>query len=629
MLLASAQQPGGQFRVTAVQSSYLAAPLDLSGALRTGLMPDRMLSGIGFNQSGGPLLFNHPRSLASDGKRLLLSDGNNNRVLIWLSLPDANTPPDIVLGQPDFESNDPGAGLHQMNWPGQISITPEGIVAVADTFNDRLLLWREFPSQTGQAADLEIRHSDLRWPWGVWTDGKRLAASATGGRAILFWRELPRSSTQPPDFQIRGSGIGTPRTITSDGARLMVGDHNGFETRIGNFVWNTFPQSAASNPDFFLTDPEDANSGWMHGSFTSEGKFVALGGRSVFLYDEFPQSAEARPNLALRGYPFRGGDGGMALIAGGRLYVLEYNGNKILAFRGMPSDPNQRPEFAIGSPSVDANTLLTGFFITNPAPVSHGRSLFVTSDFDRRMSVWKQLPDDSGAHPDWVYELPFAPWDNALHRDTLAIAGQREVAIWRPVPLAGQLPDVHFRGGIGAATFEELRGIALDDKYFYLADHRTGAIHVWAGIPSQTDAPLFTLQLPGVSRLSSDGQYLVATVPERQSVVIYAVASLGEGATGQSVGGPGMFNLPQGASIHNGRLFVASTNFNLVMMWNDVAGAIARRPADVILGAPNNAGRAAIGQASLFWPGVPCFDGSYLWLGEFKFSHRLLRYRVE
>jgi hypothetical protein len=40
------------------------------------------LGGFGFDQSGGALRFNHPKGIASDGTRLALADGDNNRVLI-------------------------------------------------------------------------------------------------------------------------------------------------------------------------------------------------------------------------------------------------------------------------------------------------------------------------------------------------------------------------------------------------------------------------------------------------------------------------------------------------------------------------------------------------------------------
>jgi hypothetical protein len=33
-----------------------------------------------------------------------------------------------------------------------------------------------------------------------------------------------------------------------------------------------------------------------------------------------------------------------------------------------------------------------------------------------------------------------------------------------------------------------------------------------------------------------------------------------------------------------------------------------------------------IGKDNLFWPAACAFDGTHLWIGEFKFSGRLLRY---
>ena len=38
--------------------------------------------------------------------------------------------------------------------------------------------------------------------------------------------------------------------------------------------------------------------------------------------------------------------------------------------------------------------------------------LFVSSDFDRSLSIWKQLPGSSGAQPDIVMRrFDQAPWD--------------------------------------------------------------------------------------------------------------------------------------------------------------------------------------------------------------------------
>src|SRR3989344_5732459 len=107
-----------EIAVMSTGASYKAvARKPLSGWFQTGQDADLMLSGIDFNNTGGPLLFNHPGNIASDGKRLLLADRNNNRVLVWNTLPTDNTPPDIVLGQKNFTTNAPGTGLDQFNWP--------------------------------------------------------------------------------------------------------------------------------------------------------------------------------------------------------------------------------------------------------------------------------------------------------------------------------------------------------------------------------------------------------------------------------------------------------------------------------------------------------------------------------
>jgi hypothetical protein len=77
--------------VSEVDSNYRVAQGNLSGWFTSGQQADIMLSGFDFDNSGGPLSFNHPKGIASDGVRLLLVDGNNNRVLIWNNLPVGNS----------------------------------------------------------------------------------------------------------------------------------------------------------------------------------------------------------------------------------------------------------------------------------------------------------------------------------------------------------------------------------------------------------------------------------------------------------------------------------------------------------------------------------------------------------
>jgi len=630
------------FSVAKVDSSYRIAPGNLSGWFTNGQEADIMLSGIDFNNAGGPLLFNHPKGIATDGTHLLLADGNNNRVLIWNSLPTGNMPPDLVLGQPNFTTNYPGTGRHQMNWP--VGVATDGTrIVVADTYNDRILIWKQFPTQNAAPADIVLdgkagfqfgkpTKNGFSWPWGVWTDGQKLVISSTMGGYVLIWNSFPTRDNQPADLYLTAGGdMGTPRTITSDGNCLIVGDHNAKNTgsAVGNFFWKSFPTKDDEPYDFFRPDPVDSKVAWMTGTFTSDGKLVMLGS-TVHIWNKFPATASEPPVISISGFKFTGGDGASLAIAGSRVYMSLYNGNRVVVYNSLPTVPEQKPDFAIGSPDIYTNTLDTHYFITNGIPATNGKNLFVSSDFDRRLYVWKQIPDESGAYPDLVYSLPEAPWDNALWGNTLALAGKDAVMIWKTLPLEGQPFDISFKRSIGGVTLKDLNGVALDDRYFYLSDTSENKIYVWKGIPEAGIPPLFSLTVDQPGRLDSDGEYLLVTSLNNHSVLVFRVAELsGNARPVATIGGPGKFNLPQNAVVAKGSLFIADTNFNRVHIWKNISEALAGKDPDVVLGKGGpNASPFQLKNA-FFWPAGLAFDGSYLWVGEFKFGNRLLRFSVK
>jgi DNA-binding beta-propeller fold protein YncE len=625
-----AAAPRREIRVERVASKYAVAPAAKAGRFATGQDADLMLGGFGFNNTGGPLRFNHPTGLATDGKALLMTDRWNNRVLVWKTAPAKNTPPDLVLGQPDFTQNNPGTGRHQLNWPGNVAITPDGSrIAVADTHNDRILIWNSFPSKNGTAADLvlELEQFPERggmifgWPWGVWTDGRKLAAVATHGSAVLIWNSLPTHDNQPPDLVLRPRNAGTPRNVTSDGAFFAVSDHNhGERSRPGTMVWRAFPTRAAQEPDFTWGE-------WLKGTFTPDRKLIMAGIRSIYIWDAPPRDNQTDAAVVLRPDSYRNGDGPDAVVAGGRLYVCNYNGNNVLAWNSIPARDDQPPDFALGSDTPAQDTWAENFFIQNPVVATDGRSLFVTSDFDRKLFVWRSLPDESAAKPDLVFHLPEGPWDNALHGSTLALAGKQTIYVWKKLPLNGEPPDIVLSHRIGSVELGELTGVAFDDKYFYLSDRRSGSIHVWEGIPTPDREPKFTLSMHSPGRLTSDGNYLCAAPFEGSAIHLWRVSDLAAGAQAIPLGGRGRFNLPSECLIADGRLFVCNRSFNRVDVWHRLEDALDGRPADAFLGASDEQDRKpGIGRRKLFMPGSLAWGGGYLWVGEFKFSTRILRF---
>jgi hypothetical protein len=118
------------------------------------------------------------------------------------------------------------------------------------------------------------------------------------------------------------------------------------------------------------------------------------------------------------------------------------------------------------------------------------------------------------------------------------------------------------------------------------------------------------------------------------TVGIYELDRLSESSTPTVIptrgGDPAAsFNLPGKATLARGGLFVADTNNSRVLVWHNAADALAGLPAGVVLGESGFSDtRPEIGRDKVFWPGTVAFDGSYAWVGEFKFSGRILRFSL-
>src|SRR5258708_2756865 len=120
--------------------------------------PDFSTTDIGLTQNS----LRTPTAVATDGRILAVADTDNNRVLLWLSIPSNNgQPADVVLGQPDFKtaSSNFGGG----NTPSAKGLRgPQGVwiqsgrLFVADTQNHRLLIWNSVPSGNAAPADLVV-----------------------------------------------------------------------------------------------------------------------------------------------------------------------------------------------------------------------------------------------------------------------------------------------------------------------------------------------------------------------------------------------------------------------------------------------------------------------------------------
>ena len=98
-------------------------------------------------------------AVASDGVHVVVADTDHNRVLIWNSIPSVNNQPaDVVVGQPDFTSISPSANAptaKSMRGPQGVWIQ-NGKLYVADTQDNRVLIYNRIPTANGAAADVVL-----------------------------------------------------------------------------------------------------------------------------------------------------------------------------------------------------------------------------------------------------------------------------------------------------------------------------------------------------------------------------------------------------------------------------------------------------------------------------------------
>lgn len=600
---------------------------------------DLMISGVDFNNCVHGLLFNHPTGLASNGKNLVVCDRFNNRVLIWNSAPTQwDTHPDIVIGQHNFSNNNPGTEKDQLNWPGNVSVGSNGVMAIADTENNRILLWKTFPQVSGESADVSIylpiltpKGSMLRygWPWGVWTDGVKLAVVATHGAAILFWNSIPIQDNQPPDYILTNVQFGTPRNISSDGETyFFVGDHNAkVKNNAGTFFWNSYPKTENTPYDFYRDE-------WIKGTHLSNGNIIASGLQHIYVWKAVPKKENDTPDYSLTPTYYQNGDGVDVVEANGYIYVCNYNGNNILVYNKIPQSNSDEPLCALGVENHNNNSLDSFGYVQNPVMCTDGEKFIVSSDFDRRIHVFNNSPIVSGQKADAVYSTTAynsSPWDNVCFNNMFITVGKNSVYIWNSTKQIGNPPSRTLISPIGNAGFNDLKGVALDSSFFYLAD-RDGKVYIWDELPQNNSVnPKISLNFPNaqLNRLSSDGKYFCVTQQSPAMVYIYRVSDLKNNITNpwKTISGINFLNLPSEAITFNGALAIANQSFHNVLLWKDINDAPSAEKM-IVLGQSSNSpdNTPAIGKNRLFMPGSLLYENHHLWVGEHKFSSRIVRF---
>src|SRR6266849_4243870 len=252
----------------------------------------------------GGLAYANNTLFATDANRLGLLP-NDNRVLIFNNIQqmipaaDAEIPDysgrcpvcggtaSVVVGQPDFTTVAQVIPPTQSSLRLPTAVASDGkILAVADTANNRILIWKSIPALNGQPADFvlgqlnfttvarnTVTASSLRGPQGVWVQGGRLFVADTQNNRVLIWNSIPTQNNQPADLvlgqpnftsapPVNQIDLALPATadtmlspvsvsVSSDGSRLLVTDL-GFNRVL---IWNSIPTRTKQAADVEIGQP--------------------------------------------------------------------------------------------------------------------------------------------------------------------------------------------------------------------------------------------------------------------------------------------------------------------------------------------------------------------------------------
>jgi hypothetical protein len=246
--------------------------------------------------------------IATGGDKLLIPNGHSHRVLIFNPIPTSNLPnASLVLGQNDFISSKTGNGASDFATP--VAAWTDGTrIAVADVFNNRVLIWTSFPTTNGQAASLVLGQqrfgtgelpaipsaSSLNRPTGVYSDGTRFYVSDTANHRVLIWNSFPTSNGQPADIVLgqasfttnaagtSNTGFREPAGIATAGNMLFIADT--LNNRV--VVFSPIPITSGTAAEFVIGQPDfNASTAGTTRSSMSKPRYLAIRGRELYVSD--------------------------------------------------------------------------------------------------------------------------------------------------------------------------------------------------------------------------------------------------------------------------------------------------------------------------------------------------------
>jgi uncharacterized protein (TIGR03437 family) len=405
-------------------------------------------------------------AVASDGVHLVVADTDHNRVLIWNRIPTTNdAPADVVVGQPDFVSS----GVPSNHVPNSKSMSgPQGVwiqngmLYVADTQNNRVLVYNHIPATNGVAADLVLGQPNFTAY--VEVDLTEQTISATASNML------------------------SPVAVTSDGQRLFVTDL-GYNRVL---IWNTIPSSNGAAADVSVGQPDMVTS-IANDAFTVD---TTNNNKQTPVLCTVSNGSDTNGNLTYPGscnstlnFPR------FALVAANRLFIADGGNDRVLVFNTIPTQSGAAADIIIGQigGSVNQASDAADSLRTPMSLAWDGVNLYVSDAYNRRITVYSMAENS----------IPYGGVRNAASFDIIASAS---VAVSGAIN-AGDIATISIGANSTATPVDYPYAVLATDtlttvaqalvKVINSANSGAGDPNVVAIADTETDSIVLQARIPG------------------------------------------------------------------------------------------------------------------------------------
>ena len=352
------------------------------------------------NPTANASTLRNPTAIASDGVHLVVADTDHNRVLIWNSIPSVNDQPaDVVVGQPDFVSSNPSANppnASTMRGPQGVWIQ-NGKLYVADTINNRVLIYNQIPTTNGAAADVVLgapnfttyiapdvgatpsaTASNMLDPVSVTSDGTRLFVADLGQNRVLVWNSIPTTNGAPANF-----ALGQPDLVSSTANNAYLTTTT---TSNGGSTSTTTCYGGYNNG---CNEPGTCSGGTANGCNEPGTGTATITETPILCPTVTGKDANGNPTYdgicnATISFPR------FVLSTGSQLFVADGGNDRLLVYNTMPTTSGTPADTLIGQigGDVDQATDAADSLSTPTSMAWDGVNLYVADVYNMRVTVY-------------------------------------------------------------------------------------------------------------------------------------------------------------------------------------------------------------------------------------------------